>query len=416
MMKLRILFSSLGVGVGASSCAVTEPTDSPPPAVEVAEESYALNGPGCGNGVPGAGELCLGLSGSLVIDTEDQAHTVLAVDLDADGDRDLVAMTRQRVWIRYAVPGGFDPAVGAWSTAGAQYRDLAAGDFDGDGDFDLAIADAGTGAALIRRNDGGFTFPHVDTIPVGANPKRILAARLDANVRADLVVLETGASAAVVLLSSGPGFAAPVAYAVGDAPDLALGDCDASGSPDLLYVNGDGTAAALRARRNIGGVLAAPVGSSLPLYDAVYGYLYDLAIVSTDLDGDSLADAVVSTSDSQLPSATSNGNCTFTPAYTPNTLAGTYAWAYRLREVDWDVDGRPDIAAPHGLLGPPPAVGDHWSILFGDGAGAFASGDAVPELPGIGARDLAFLDADGDGDRDVVLAGFDGVVLEHNGP
>jgi FG-GAP-like repeat len=408
-MKLHVLFSSLGLVAG---CTATEPTDSP--LLELADQVSASNGPGCDNGIAAAGELCVGLPGALVIDTEDQVHTVLAVDLDADGDRDLVAMTRQRVWIRYAVPGGFG-ALAWWSTAGAQYMDVAAGDFDADGDLDLAIADDGTDQVLIRRNDGGFTFPVTGQIPVGRSPTRILAARLDANTRTDLVVLETGAGAALVLLSNGAGFAQAVRYAVGDAPDIALGDCDASGSLDLLYVNGQGTSATLRARRNSGGLLAAPLASALPLYDAELGYLYDLAIVSTDLDGDGRADAVVSTSHSQLPSATSDGGCTFTPAYTPATLSNTYAWSYRLRATDWDVDGRSDIAAAHGLLGAPLAQ-DHWSVVFGDGTGAFASGDSVAEVPGIGARDLAFLDADGDGDRDVALGGFHGVVLELNEP
>lgn len=408
-MKLHVLFSSLGL---VSGCAVPEPTDSPP--VELSDQSYASNGPGCGNGVAEVGEVCVDLPGALVIDTEDQVHTVLAVDLDADGDRDLVAMTRQRVWIRYAVPGGFG-AFAWWSTGGGQYMDVAAGDFDADGDLDLAIADDGTDQVLIRRNDGGFAFPLAGAIAVGARPTRILAARLDANARADLVVLETGADAALVLLSNGAGFAAAASYAVGDAPDLALGDCDASGSLDLIYVNGQGTSATLRARRNFSGLLAAPLASPLPLYDAEYGYLDDLAIVSADLDGNGRADAVVSTTHSQLPSATSDGDCTFTPAYAPDTLSNTYAWAYRLRAVDWDLDGRPDIAAPHGLIGAPPAT-DHWSVVFGTGAGAFASGDSVAEMPGIGARDLAFLDADGDGDRDVALAGFHGVVLDLNEP
>lgn len=419
MIKLRTLSLALGLAAGTSSCAVTDPDDdaSPPPADPLlSEESAALNGPGCGNGVAGAGELCLGLPGSLLIDTEDQVHTLLAVDLDADGLRDLVAMTRQRVWFRYAVPGGFAPTVWWWSTTGAQYMDIAAGDFDADGDLDVAIADAGSGNVLIRRNDGGFAFPLINSIPVGASPTRILATRLDANTRADLVVLETAASAALVLLSTATGFAAPVSYAVGDAPDIALGDCDASGSVDLIYVNGQGTSASLRARRNTGGVLAAPLGSSLPLYHATLGALYDLAIVAGFLDGNPGVDVAVSTSHSQLPTATSNGNCTFTPTYTPATMWSTYAWAYRLRTLDWDTDGRLDIAAGHGLLGPPPVIGDSWSIVFGNGAGSFSSGDAAPVVPGTGARDLASLDADGDGDRDIILGGFDGVILQANNP
>ena len=54
------------------------------------------------------------------------------------------------------------------------------------------------------------------------------------------------------------GFAPAVHYAVGDAPDIALGDCDGNHSLDLLYVNGEGAYATLAARRNLGSELGAP--------------------------------------------------------------------------------------------------------------------------------------------------------------
>jgi hypothetical protein len=415
-MKPCILFSSVVLAVGVASCAVTESTESPPPAVELSEEGYALNGASCGNGVAEAGEVCLTMPSATVIGTGgEQVHTVLTVYLDNDLHLDLVAMTRRHVLIRYGLAaGGFGP-LGGWFLPGAQYMDIAAVDFDGDGDLDLALANQATGVVGIRRNFGGFVFPVVQVIPVGLQPTRILAARLDGNTRDDLIVLETDADVAAVLLANDVDFFPPVFYPVGDAPDIAVGDCNADAAPDLIYVNGSGVFATLRAHVNFGGAFGPPVVSPLTLFDDVYGLLDDLAIVSVDLDGNGRDDAVVSTQHSQLPSAIAGGNCLFTPASTPGTQSNTYAWSYRLRTVDWDVDSNPDIVAPHGLLGEPDEDDpDHWSFVFGDGTGAFASGDVVPETPGIGARDVAFADVDNDGDLDALLGGFNGVTLHRN--
>jgi hypothetical protein len=382
-------------------------------AAEPSDEPIAVfMGPTCGNGLFDATELCVANPGGMVLPTGSLVHTVLGADVNADGRRDIVAVTTTRVWVRYGTATGFGNTM-ALSTAGADYRDVVAGDFDADGDLDLAAADAGTDRVIVWRNNGGLLFPVWQQIPVGDEPIRILGARLDADARMDVVVLSAADDEAAVLRATGAPFAAPVAYDVGDAGDIALGDCDADGRRDLIYVNGTGTATNLRARRTLqNAMLGGAISSSLPLYDQTYGYLTPFVIASGDFDNDGVGDAVVSASWSRLAPATSDGDCTFTPTYTPATMNYTWAWVRtRLRVVDWNNDGDLDLGAPHGLPG---GVGDEvYSIAWGDGTGRFPSYAFEPHPSNtVIPRDLAFFDATADGHVDVVIAGDTGVYLE----
>ena len=386
--------------------ACTEEASAPPdPGVLAAPSPTAT----CGSGTVDPGELCLGVSG-IVLSTP-PANTVLAADVNADGRADLVATTANppRSYVRLGTGTGF----GAWSwwqAPAGVFTDVAAGDFDGDGDLDLAIADQANDRVLVRLNQGGVAFTAGIAYPAGDAPRRVLAAHLNGDARADLVTLDHGAGTATVRLAAAGGFGPAVTYPVGDAEDLALGDCDGDRRLDLIYVNGNGTHATLRARRNHGGAFAAPLVSGLPLYDAEYGYMDPYAIVAADLDDDGVADVAVSAEFSRLPTATSDGDCTFTPAYDPFTIGTTYAYSFRLRTADMDADGALDVLAPHG------PVGDVLSVKFGLGDGTLPLGHHLDMPIGSGPRDLAIADFTGDGALDAVASTAQGLLLLRSVP
>jgi FG-GAP-like repeat len=355
----------------------------------------------CGNGVVDPNEICVAAP-TTIWATPTPVVAVAAADLNGDGRTDLASVTANRSGVTLATGAGFGPTA-TIIHAGVSFRDVAAGDFDGDGDLDLAYVDQPGNRILVRQNLGAGAFDAGAFVGVGVGPIRVLAARLNADARADLVVLNATADTVTVLfgvMGGPPVFGAN--YAVGDATDIALGDCDGSGLADVLYVNGFGTNALLRARRNNGaGGLLAPVVSSLPLFDPAVGFLNPLAIVSAPLNGDAFADVAVSATQSRLVPATSNAACSFTPG----SFTTTWAWSNRLRAVRLDLGVASDIAAPHGVAGA-------FSVIFGNGAGGFAAGDAEIYQPAItGAYDLAFGNFNNDTFLDVVSATDIGLVL-----
>jgi hypothetical protein len=365
----------------------------------------------CGDGAFGDDELCVATPPPLVLSTGTQVRTVLAADVNVDGVRDIVAITQTHVFVRYGVLGG---GFGAWmsrTTAGADYRDVAVGNFDNDADLDLAVADAGGDRILVFRNDGGIMFPLWQSIATGADPTRVVAARLDnTDARADLAVLADGVNQLLVLRAIGAPFAPPIPYAAGDANDIAIGDCDFDGRRDVMYVNGTGLGTQIHARRVFDNFanLTPPIVSAFPLSAPMFGALQPYVIAAGTFDADNRADLAVTASNSFIAPAHANANCT----YAAVPMSQSWAWTRtRLRAFDWDSDGNLDLGAPHGLTGDMnPEV---YSVMFGNGAGTFPIRE-VQSHPSetVIPHDLAMLDGNGDGQLDMLIAGNTGVYLE----
>ena len=193
----------------------------------------------CGDGAFDPEELCVAAPVN-VFTTPTPVRTVLAVDFNADSFSDIVAVTGNRILFRLGTATGLGQWRW-WQYPGVDFRDVAAGDFDADGDLDVAIADRANDRLPVRWNLGGLSFSVPMIVPVGDAPVRVLSARLNADARDDLAVLNVGSQTATILLAAGGGFAA-FGYGVGNTPDIALGDCNGDTQPDLIYVRGHGTA------------------------------------------------------------------------------------------------------------------------------------------------------------------------------
>ena len=363
----------------------------------------------CGDGIPQADELCVA-SPANILPGATWVRAVLSVDVDGDANLDVVAVTHDRVYVRPGTGAGLGPSVVIpFPPAAVDFRDVAAGDFDGDLDLDLAVADVQGDRVFVLRKMAGWNFAGWVTIGMGAgtDPIRVFAAPVNPDALADLVVFTAGIQSARVAFATGMGFAAGGNYPVGGTPDIALGDVDADGHVDLLYVNGMGTPTQLLARLNSYGFFGAAIPSILPLFDPLFGPLSPLALVAGDFNGDGRADAAVSTTWARLAPATSNGDGTF--AFQP--LGLTWAWANRLRASDVDQNGTLDVLAPH-------MASEVYSVQFGPGDGTFPNPYATATLP-LGSNpmmDMATGDFNGDGFDDVLVANNLGVFIQRSNP
>jgi hypothetical protein len=179
---------------------------------------------------------------------------VIAVDVDRDGQADLVALNS-------SCPG-CSPAIfatvsvlrndgkGRFAKLGeyrleADPQTLVACDLNGDGRIDLAVL-LSSGSISLLINGGDGTFQGGPTIPVGSSPRSLIAADLNGDGYQDLVTLlldaDTGASRALVLFNGGKGeFTAQGALPVGSqAQSIAVADLDGNSGQDLVITNSGG--------------------------------------------------------------------------------------------------------------------------------------------------------------------------------
>lgn len=126
---------------------------------------------------------------------------VVAVDLDRDGQLDVLACEAQKnqvVWLRQTAPGTFEESVLASGLRAPVHVEAA--DLDGDGDLDLLVASMGyifpnndrIGTVFVLENDGRQHFtPHI-VLENTARVTDVRAADLNGDGRLDLVLAQFG--------------------------------------------------------------------------------------------------------------------------------------------------------------------------------------------------------------------------------
>lgn len=205
--------------------------------------------------------------------------SVCATDLDGDGDVDLAGLSPAgpgaRVTIFKNDGAGSFTALVSYAVGAGIPRSVIAADLDGDGDLDLTIAKGGGVSVLMNYGDGTFATPL--NYATGLNPWSVTAVDLDADLDLDLVVANNGSNNVSVLKNDGEGsFAAPAIYAAGRAPSSVIA-ADLNGDSHLDLVVSNYSDGGLSALKNYGdGTFSAPVS-----YDA--GGVYPICLAAADL-------------------------------------------------------------------------------------------------------------------------------------
>ena len=167
-----------------------------------------------------------------------------AGDFDADGDSDLVTLTKAGtdVEVRLRGPGGTFARPVTYASGSLDARGVVVADFNGDGDPDIAKSAADVKNVSILLGDeapgglspgGGFEAPI--TYSTAAASAGIAAGDFDGDDDLDLAVADIAANEVDILRGNGDGtFAAGFSlWCVADPRDVVVGNFNSDGDPDL---------------------------------------------------------------------------------------------------------------------------------------------------------------------------------------
>ena len=265
-------------------------------------------------------------------------EAVLTADLSGDGLADLVTGNRatdrsSSLWVFLnRRDGAF--LRGVEYAAGTNLSSVVAADLDADGDTDLASANSTE--VLIFANQGGGVLDAPVALAVPKFTRFVTAADVTGDGALDLVVSNTTDDTVSVLAGSGDGtFAAPVASVVGESPrQVAFGDLDGDGNLDLASANWDSRSVSVLLST---GLLGAGAGSLRPQTSYDTGERAR-ALEVADLGGDGGPDLVVQTSRG-LRHLQNSGNGTFMEPREFGPLSRSFSLA------DFDGDRDVDLVA-----------------------------------------------------------------------
>jgi hypothetical protein len=250
----------------------------------------------------------------LVLDPGCDPAGLASADFDQDGDFDVLVTSRETDEVHYLVnPGDGRLAVVGAFAVGSRPFDIVAFDFDGDGDADAAISNRLGASVSFLRNVGKDPgrFEVLGPVWVGDNPRGLAFGLFDGDAVLDPVVAVHGANRLTVLHWDDSGAISKYAeMSVGTdyAPeDVGVADFDGDGKDDLVATRSNGTENDL--------VLMLHVGARVPFFTAPKSFdtggVHPTGLVIHDFDLDTRIDVAAVNARSSSVSALRNLGGTF---------------------------------------------------------------------------------------------------------
>lgn len=284
------------------------------------------------------GSGAFGAASNVLLDGGSSPHAVVAVDVDNDGDLDLVVTRKNVDDVQILVNSGGSFALGSITAVGGlSPRAIFAADLDGNGYKDVVTANRDSDNVSVLLNSAGV-FAAAVTYAVGGEPRGLTLADFNGDRATDIAVACNNDRRVDVLVNNGSGgFGAPANLSVGPEvrPDgVTAADLDHDGDMDIAAASSGAVLNVAAVFLNTGGgtfagAVGYPVGGTNPG-----------GIVAGDLDVDGLLDLATANQDSaNLSSLPGLGAGAFGPA----VIAGVGTTPEVVAKHDLDGNGSLDL-------------------------------------------------------------------------
>jgi hypothetical protein len=342
--------------------------------------------------LPGATFAQIQMFPPVTYQTPSSPDGIASGDFDRDGHQDLAvaAVSPDRIVIlRNYFNGTFvvPPRVVSLP-AGSAPNFVRAVDIDGDGDIDLVVVEQAAKKIQILLNDGAGNFTLGPSFNTGNNPRWLITRPLRQGNAIDMAVLNRADGTMTVYLNNGGLQFTSNTIAVGSDPRcIASADITGDGRPELFVTSYAEHKVTILTNDGTGHfAAAAPL-----MLDTT---LSPNGIIAADFNGDTVADlaiASVNTSNQGVVSVYRRSGTTYTGPTNYSTLG---LGAGQIASADLDRDGHLDLVTVNPDSG-------NLSIFTNTGSGAFGTAELV--TVGTGPRVMTIADFDGDYIMDIAV-------------